>query len=48
MFYFAGMQVKQPFISYAPVRKTDEERLNELERLTSYLSQIEEEPVLFP
>lgn len=41
MFYFAGMKVVEPFISYAPVRKTDEERTKELKRYRTYLSKLD-------
>lgn len=47
MFYFAGMQVKTPFISYSPVRKTDEERFAELDRFKNYLDRIQYEPSLY-
>lgn len=40
MFYFVGMQVKPPFISFAPVRKSDQERSEELVRLHNYLDSI--------
>ena len=36
--YFTGMTVLPPFISYAPARKTDQERKQELARLRTHLS----------
>lgn len=47
IFYFAGMQVIEPFISYSPVRKSDEERSSELKRLQSYLSKVETAPRIY-
>lgn len=41
MFYFTGMKVLPPFVSFAPVRKDDNERLAELERYVKYLEEIE-------
>lgn len=41
MFYFTGMTVLPPFISFGPARKTDEERKDELVRLNSYLTTLE-------
>ena len=41
MFYFAGMTVLPPFISWGPARLTDEERLNELDKLKNYLDKLE-------
>lgn len=40
MFYFTGMTVLPPFISYAPARKTEEERESELKRLGKYLDEM--------
>jgi len=40
MFYFVGMQVKQPFISFSPARITQEERILELEKLEKFLSTV--------
>ena len=37
MFYFAGMTVLPPFISYSPARKTEEELKIELNRYVNYL-----------
>lgn len=37
MFYFAGMTVLPPFISYSPARKSKEELSEELIRYTDYL-----------
>ena len=46
MFYFTGMTVMPPFISWGPARMTDEERQADLERLVDYLSTLEsQEPV---
>ncbi len=42
MFYFAGMTVLPPFISYSPARKTNEELQDELKRYSEYLTQIDE------
>jgi len=41
MFYFAGMTVLPPFISFSPARITDEERKSELERYQSYLAKLD-------
>lgn len=40
MFYFAGMRVLPPFVSYCPARKTEEERSSELNRYLTYLNNI--------
>ncbi len=46
MFYFVGMTVLPPFISFSPARKTQEEREDDLNKLTEYLSQIKHtEPI---
>lgn len=37
MFYFTGMTVLPPFISFGPARSSQEERIAELERLERYL-----------
>ena len=37
MFYFAGMTVLPPFISFSPARVTDEERKTQLALYKSYL-----------
>ncbi len=47
MFYFAGMRVISPFISYSPVRKSDEERNSELQRYRDFLLGIETEIPLY-
>ena len=41
MFYFAGMTVLPPFISYSPARKTEDELKNELNRYLDYLKNID-------
>lgn len=41
MFYFVGMNVKSPFISFSPARKEQIERESELERLSEYLKTID-------
>lgn len=41
IFYFAGMTVLPPFISFSPARITDEERRSEIERYRNYLGDIE-------
>lgn len=41
MFYFAGMTVLPPFISWGPARMTDEQRREELERYKLYLQSLE-------
>ena len=41
MFYFTGMTVLPPFISWGPARLTEEERINDLERLKEYLGKLE-------
>ncbi|MCX6223046.1 MAG: NAD(P)H-dependent oxidoreductase [Bacteroidia bacterium] len=41
MFYFAGMTVLPPFISWSPARMSQEERIAELDRYKSYLMSIE-------
>jgi NAD(P)H dehydrogenase (quinone) len=40
MFYFAGMTVLPPFISYSPVRLEDEQRQLELQRYKNYLKNL--------
>ena len=40
MFYFVGMQVKQPFISFSPARITQEERILELQKLEKFLGEV--------
>lgn len=47
MFYFAGMKVIAPFISYAPVRKSDEERESEIKRYRDYLDKLDEQTPLY-
>lgn len=47
MFYFVGMKVMPPFISFSPARSTQEERSNELKRLEEYLSAVEKNTPLF-
>lgn len=42
MFYFVGMKVLPPFISFAPARATDEERKEELKRIQEYITKLEE------
>ncbi len=41
MFYFVGMTVLPPFISFSPVRKTEEELNSELSRYREYLKSID-------
>lgn len=41
MFYFVGMTVLPPFISFSPARKSEDELKAELERYTSYLNNID-------
>lgn len=41
MFYFAGMTVLPPFISYSPARKTEEELKIELNRYVNYLKDLD-------
>ncbi|MEI8086377.1 MAG: NAD(P)H-dependent oxidoreductase [Paludibacter sp.] len=41
VFYFAGMTVLPPFISYNPVRTSNEERIAEIERYKKYLSRLD-------
>ena len=41
MFYFAGMTVLPPFISWGPARMSEEQRKAELERYKSYLQSID-------
>lgn len=41
MFYFVGMQVKQPFISFSPARITQEERVLELQKLEKFLGEVQ-------
>lgn len=46
MFYFTGMTVLPPFISWGPARMTEEERKVDLERLNEYLEKTDSmEPV---
>lgn len=47
MFYFVGMQVKKPFVSFSPARISDEERKNELIRFEDYLELVEKSESLF-
>lgn len=47
MFYFAGMTVLPPYISYGPARKTDEERAAELNRLAEYLTNLKNTEPLY-
>lgn len=41
MFYFAGMTVLPPFISYSPARKSEEELKAELDRYKKYLDKMD-------
>jgi NAD(P)H dehydrogenase (quinone) len=41
MFYFAGMTVLPPFISWGPARKSEEERKADLTRYEDYLGSLE-------
>jgi NAD(P)H dehydrogenase (quinone) len=41
MFYFAGMTVLPPFISWGPARMSEEQRKAELERYKNYLQSID-------
>ena len=41
MFYFAGMTVLPPFISWGPARKSEEERKADLVRYKNYLGSLE-------
>ncbi|MBK8925929.1 MAG: NAD(P)H-dependent oxidoreductase [Crocinitomicaceae bacterium] len=41
MFYFAGMQVINPFISFSPVRLSDDERQKEILRFENFLAEID-------
>lgn len=41
VFYFAGMTVLPPFISYNPVRTSNEDRLAEIERYKEYLNRLD-------
>jgi NAD(P)H dehydrogenase (quinone) len=47
MFYFVGMKVMPPFISFSPARSTDGERSDELKRLEDHLTHIESMTPLF-
>lgn len=47
MLYFCGMTVLEPFICYGPVRKSDEERAEELKRYEQHLNQLDELEVLY-
>lgn len=47
MMYFVGMKVMPPFISFAPARATNEERISELKRLENYLEGIEQKEPIF-
>lgn len=47
MLYFTGMTVLPPFISFAPVRKTPEERTEELTRYSAYLSNLDAHTPLY-
>jgi NAD(P)H dehydrogenase (quinone) len=40
MFYFTGMTVLPPFISYAPARKSEPELKSEIENYKSYLDNL--------
>ena len=41
MFYFAGMTVLPPFVSWGPARKSDEERRSNLDQYTDYLGSLD-------
>ena len=41
VFYFAGMTVLPPFISYNPVRTSNEERFDEIERYKAFLDRLD-------
>lgn len=43
MFYFAGMQVLQPFVSFSPARSSEEERSNELKRYRDFLENLDQQ-----
>jgi len=47
MFYFTGMTVLPPFISWGPAGMTDLERQNELERLKNYLGNIDSQVPIY-
>ena len=47
MLYFVGMKVIEPFVCYAPVRKTDEERFTELERYKAHLTNLDQAEVIY-
>jgi len=47
MFYFTGMTVLPPFISFSPVRKSHEELQGELSRYSDYLNRLEEHTPLY-
>jgi len=47
MFYFVGMNVKAPFISFSPARITQEERVSELEKLEKFLEDLSSKKNLY-
>lgn len=47
MFYFTGMTVLPPFISWGPARMTDTERQIELEKLKDYLENSDSVPPVY-
>ena len=47
MFYFTGMHVLPPFISWGPARMTDNQRQNELEKLSEYLKSIDSQKFIY-
>ena len=47
MFYFAGMTVLPPFISWGPARMSEQERKAELERYKDYLHSLETQKPIY-
>lgn len=47
MFYFTGFTVLEPFISFSPVRISNEERQAELDRYKIFLSELEKKKVVY-
>lgn len=47
MLYFCGFTVLEPFVSFSPVRKTDEEREAELKRLNESLMTIQNRKFIY-
>ncbi|MGE0566819.1 MAG: NAD(P)H-dependent oxidoreductase [Bacteroidia bacterium] len=47
MFYFTGMTVLEPFISFSPARQTEDHLKSELERYRVFLDSLEKQKILY-